>query len=111
MGWADRHIAHLRAGNRIVFRPTGDSMRPLIHSGDRVTLEPVGEHTPLATGDIVLCAVGAQQLLHRIGEVRFDVLQAAWRIENASGHVNGWVFRDAIYGRVVRVESGPSTCT
>ena len=58
MGWASRHIERLRAGETVVFRPHGQSMRGRIESGQRCTVEPV-EPAALAVGDVVLCRVNA----------------------------------------------------
>lgn len=33
MGWATKHIARLRAGETVTFRPTGESMKGRIEPG------------------------------------------------------------------------------
>lgn len=39
--WATYHIAALKEGKTIQFRPHGNSMTPKIESGQLVTVEPV----------------------------------------------------------------------
>jgi hypothetical protein len=41
MGSAGRHIARLRAGETVSFRPRGNSMSGKIESGQLCTVEPV----------------------------------------------------------------------
>jgi hypothetical protein len=100
MGWASPYIAALERGERVVFRPVGGSMRPLIESGQQVTCEPLGAHA-LAVGDIVLCRVGRAEYLHLI-----KALDAAGRcqIGNNRGGINGWISRESIFGRCVAVK-------
>lgn len=108
MGWADYHIKHLTEGKMIQFRPRGNSMVPFIKSGDLVTVEPIKPETEmyLKEGDIVLCVVGRNQYLHLIGKFIWggDDADDKYRIENASGFVNGVIGRDKIFGRVVNIQ-------
>lgn len=101
MGWADPYIPLLREGRTVQFRPRGNSMRPRIQSGQLCTVEPVSTETELRSGDVVLCKVRGAQYLHLIRATRSD---GTYQIGNASGHVNGWVGRSSIYGRLVAVE-------
>lgn len=55
--WADRVIEELRAGRTTTIRPRGNSMVPLIASGQRVELEPVRADDPLDVRVIVLVRV------------------------------------------------------
>ena len=59
MGWATAHMARLRAGETIQFRPKGHSMSGRIESGQKVTVEPASADS-VAAGDIVLCRVAAR---------------------------------------------------
>jgi hypothetical protein len=56
VGWATRYIEKLRAGERVSFRPRGQSMTGRIESGQLCTVVPVDPAT-LLVGDIVLCKV------------------------------------------------------
>ena len=99
MGWATGHIARLRQGETVSFRPRGDSMRGKIRSGQLVTVEPTGDRE-LAVGDIVLCKVSGHQYLHLIKAVRGE----RYQIGNNRGGVNGWTGRDNIFGVLTRIE-------
>lgn len=99
MGWATPHIARLRTGETVRFRPRGHSMSPKIESGQLCTVEPVDVAT-LAVGDIVLCKVNGNEYLHLVKAVQAGRFQ----IGNNRGYINGWVGPNAIYGKLIRVE-------
>jgi hypothetical protein len=99
VGWATGHIAKLRAGETVKFRPRGNSMRGKIESGQLVTVEPAPEG--LEVGDVVLCKVRGAEYLHLIKAIQGE----RYLIGNNRGKVNGWVGRAAIYGKCVRVEA------
>lgn len=96
MGWATPYIAALKDGRTISFRPKGNSMTPLINSGDLVTVSPMigipNKH------DIVLCRVKGNDYLHLISAIQGNQYQ----ISNNHGHVNGWISIDKIFGILVR---------
>src|SRR5258707_11471729 len=97
MGWATGHIAKLRLGERVSFRPRGNSMSGKIESGQLCTVEPVDPST-LEVGDIVLCKVSGNEYLHLVKAISGSRFQ----IGNNRGHVNGWIGPASIYGRYVR---------
>lgn len=99
MGWASRHIEDLQAGRVVKCRPKGNSMVPLIHSGDLVTIEPIANDVEPQKGDIVLCRVKGQQYLHLVTAVK----PGQFQISNNKGHVNGWCARTAVFGIVTEV--------
>jgi hypothetical protein len=99
MGWATEYIARLQRGETVQFRPRGHSMRGKIESGQLCTVVPTTD--VLHVGDIVLCKVNGQQYLHLIKAVQGD----RYQIGNNRGRVNGWVSRNCIYGKCVRVEA------
>lgn len=74
-------------------------MKGRINSGQKCTVEPVGERE-LEVGDIVLCKVRGNQYLHLIKATRGKQFQ----IGNNRGHINGWITRNAIFGVLVSVE-------
>ena len=106
-------VDRLLKGETVTFRPSGNSMSPLIHPGDQVTVKPVirmregGLHypTPLAkskegekvnfleVGDIVICMVKGRLLLHKITDITSDY---RYQIGNNKGYINGYA--SAIYG-------------
>jgi hypothetical protein len=99
MGWATELIAKLQAGQTVQFRPRGHSMNGKIESGQLCTVAPVTDE--LKAGDIVLCKVNGKQYLHLIKAVQ----GGRYQIGNNRGRVNGWVSRNGIYGKCVRVEA------
>ena len=99
MSWADRAKEKLRAGESTTVRPRGHSMQPKINSGDVVTLEPVDPVT-LSVDDIVLVRVAGYDYLHLVKAIDGNRFQ----IGNNRGRINGWVGKNAIYGRAVKVE-------
>jgi hypothetical protein len=100
MGWATGHIANLKTGQPVSFRPRGNSMRPKIESGQLCTVEPVTDTSLLSVGDIVLCKVRGNEYLHLIKAIQ----DGRFLIGNNRGGVNGWIGANAIFGRLVRVE-------
>lgn len=96
MGWAAGHIARLRAGETVSFRPRGHSMRGKIESGQLCTVAPV-EPSTIRPGDVVLCKVNGREYLHLVKAVDGSRFQ----IGNNRGHINGWIGPAAIYGRLI----------
>ena len=99
MGWAAGHIAKLKAGEGVSFRPRGSSMSPRIESGQLCTVEPV-DAAQLAVGDIVLCKVNGNEYLHFVKAVQGQRFQ----IGNNRGGINGWIGPNAVFGRLIKVE-------
>ena len=96
MSWASGYIKKLAKGETVEFRPKGNSMKPLIKSGDLVVVEPLSNEYVIEKGDIVLCKVKGAHYLHLVSAIQGERLQ----ISNNRGHVNGWISRNAIYGRL-----------
>ena len=99
MGWATAYIEKLRKGETVSFRPRGNSMSGKIESGQLCTVAPVADD--LKVGDVVLCKVNGRQYLHLIKAVQ----GGRYQIGNNRGRINGWVSRNSIYGKCVRVEA------
>ncbi len=97
MSWATNHIMKLDKGQTVSFRPRGNSMTPRINSGDLVTVSP--DISKLEKGDVVLCKIRGYVLLHLISAIKGDQYQ----ISNNHGHVNGWVSKKNIYGKLIDV--------
>jgi hypothetical protein len=100
MGWATGHIERLKSGETVSFRPTGNSMKPKIESGQLCTVEPVTNTATLVVGDIVLCKVHGNEYLHLIKAIQ----DQRFLIGNNRGRTNGWIGPHSIFGRLVRVE-------
>lgn len=87
----------LQAGKTATVRPKGNSMTPLIKSGQEVQLEPIVVGTYLSIGTVVLAKVRGNLYLHKITAIQGSRVQ----ISNNHGHVNGWTSAGKIYGRAV----------
>lgn len=94
MGWADRFIERLQAGETVQFRPRGNSMKGKIDSGKLCTVTPITNIDTLAVDDIVLCRVRGAQYLHLVKTVR----DGQFQIGNNCGGINGWIGPKAIFG-------------
>lgn len=99
--WADSAIKDLKAGKVAVLYPKGNSMIPKIESGAKVILSPIANLYLLQKDDIVLVAINNKVFLHLISDTDSNRVQ----ISNNQGLVNGWVGRQAVYGRVVFIEN------
>lgn len=104
MGMLDGVAARVAAGERVEFRPSGDSMVPLVRSRQRVAVAPVVP-ARLAVGDIVLARVAGTVYLHLVSAV--DPARRRVQISNNRGRVNGWTGYDRVYGLCVEVEGSP----
>lgn len=100
MGWAAGHIAKLRAGETVSFRPRGHSMSGKIESGQLCTVAPV-DLAAVEVGDIVLCKVNGREYLHLVKAIQGPRFQ----IGNNRGRINGWVSGHAIFGKCIAVEA------
>jgi uncharacterized membrane protein len=106
MTWATPYIEQLKEpGDTVSFRPKGNSMVPLIRSGNLVTVRKFVEadFRTLKKGDIVLCKVNGKQYLHKVYSVEYSVSGPMVLIGNNKGRTNGWTSK--IYGIVTGVEA------
>lgn len=101
MSWASGHIAALKNGQTVSFRPKGNSMSGKIESGQLVTVIPASQVRGFDVGDIVLCKVNGHDYLHLIKAIGQD---GRCQIANNKGHTNGWCSPCSIFGLVIRVE-------
>jgi phage repressor protein C with HTH and peptisase S24 domain len=99
LSWATAYIAELKEGRTVVFRPRGNSMVPLVESGQLCTVDPIGDRI-LEKNDIVLCRVNGAQYLHKVTAVRPGQVQ----ISNNRGRINGWCSLASVYGILSKVE-------
>lgn len=86
---------HLLAGETVIIVGFGQSMTPLLKSGQPVLVEPVKDTAPLNKNDVVFCKVAGHYYLHKITDVKNG---NSYQISNNHGHVNGWISRRNIYG-------------
>lgn len=95
----NRHFAdRLIAGETIQCRPRGSSMLPKIKSGQLVTISPDVEN--LKKGDIAFCKVNGKYYVHLVTAVQGE----RYQISNNHGHVNGWIGKNSLYGKVIHIE-------
>lgn len=76
----------------------GNSMTPYLKSRQAVICIPVTEETELKKRDIVLSKANGHFYLHFIHAIKNN---NQFLIGNAHGHMNGWVGRNNIFGKVV----------
>lgn len=90
---------HLQAGETIIIVGFGQSMTPILKSGEPAIVAPVTAETVLKKGDVVFCKVGGHYYLHKITAIRNG---KTFQISNNHGHANGWVSKNCIYGVMTR---------
>lgn len=96
----------LQEKGEATFKPHGNSMTPLVHSGDQVRIKAVGTHV-FRVGDIVYAKVKGNYYLHLLTAI--DSSTAAdyltrFQISNNHGHVNGWCLAKSMFGICVQVK-------
>ena len=90
-------LAELDKGNIVALKPHGNSMTPIIRSGQRIELTPtVGEDVEV--GDVVLAKVKGRYFIHKVTAIGDD---GRFQISNNHGHVNGWTSK--VYGKVTKI--------
>ena len=95
-----KHVADkLELGEAVTFAPKGNSMLPLIRSGQTVTVSPTSAEDQVKIDDIVLCRVKGKYYLHKIYAI--DHATGRYLIGNNRGYKNGWT--STIYGVVTTI--------
>lgn len=89
----------LREGHTCHVTGYGQSMTPILKSGQTVVCEPVTQETKLNKNDIVLCKVGGHYYLHKIVATKAG---DRFTIGNNHGHINGTIGRRNIFGVVTK---------
>lgn len=84
-------IVPLLEGKTVKVKGIGNSMAPILKSGQVVTVAPI-KLNQVRKGDIVLCKVRGNVYLHKVTGVKSGQVQ----ISNNHGHVNGWT--TLVYG-------------
>ena len=101
MNWLE-HVEKLKKGEKVQFRPKGNSMEPKISSGNLVTVEP--SKGPLKKGDIVFCKVGRNYYVHLVQSAHEKAGNWRYQIGNNKNHTNGTIGQENIFGKVIKVE-------
>ncbi len=95
----NRHFADkLIKGETVQCRPRGSSMKPRINSGQLITISP--DVSELNKGDVVFCKVKGRYYVHLLTAIQGE----RYQISNNHGHINGWVGKNGIFGKVTKVE-------
>ncbi len=112
---------YLVDGRTVFYKSSGNSMWPLVQSNDACTFHPIqavtameGSHavrkeaSEIGVGEIVFCQVQRSQQYHAhivlSIERDYHALEPKYWIGNIQQRVNGWCFREHIYGIIVEVQ-------
>jgi hypothetical protein len=82
----------------------GDSMTPVIESGQRVKIEPL-RGRDIELGDVVAVMVNGETMLHLVSEI--DVDRGRVKIAGTSGPPNGWTRRACVFGICTEIGGVP----
>lgn len=94
----NKHFADkLLAGEVVECRPRGNSMTPKIKSGQLITISP--DVSELHKGDVVFCKVKGKYFVHLLSAIQGE----RYQISNNHNHVNGWIGKNAMFGKVIKV--------
>ena len=104
MGVLDAMAMQVGQGRTIGFRPSGNSMVPLIRSRQLVTVAPV-DPAKVEVRDIVLARVAGTTYLHLVSAV--DARGGRVQVSNNRGRINGWTTHARLYGICTAVDGVP----
>lgn len=93
----NKKIEKLLSGETFVTSERGNSMVPLIHSGQSHKLAP-SSWEDVNIGDIVYCKVKGSMYTHL---VKAKDIKRGVQIGNNKGGINGWTKQ--VYGKVIEV--------
>ena len=91
-------LEQLQNGKVIVTSEKGNSMTPLIKSGQAHKLEPVTDLSTIKVSDIVYCKVKGKFYTHLVKAVDSN---KGVLIGNNKGNINGWTKQ--VYGKVIEI--------
>lgn len=89
----------LKNGQTCLVQGIGNSMTPILKSKQVCEVIPVTDETELEKSDIVFVKVNGYFYLHKISAIR----GGQYQISNNHGHVNGWVSRKNVFGKVNKI--------
>ena len=99
MGWVKTALQELKENGTSQIRPHGGSMRGRIESGQLVTIEKIEGHQ-VNLDDVILVKWKGNYLLHIAKEINEEEVL----IGNNLGKINGWVSKNNIIGKVVKIQ-------
>lgn len=91
---------HLKNGEECIVIGFGQSMTPILKSGQPVRVTPITKDMTLNKNNIVFCKINGHFYLHKISAIKNN---NSYQISNNHGHINGWVSRAQIFGKVVEI--------
>ena len=98
---------HLQDDIAIEFRSTGNSLNPLVYSGDLCVIHQIDDISKLQVGDIVLREVqeGSRFFVREIlGNFDYEGSRCYWISNNEDPvHINGWRYDHHIHGILIEV--------
>jgi hypothetical protein len=106
----EEKIAKLKAGETVLHKGSGNSMRPVLRTGWVQTLAPVTDPSEIREGDAVFCKIRSGSILtHEVIGIRRngDALEFHIARRWPTRRSNGWVSQENIYGRVVAINGKP----
>jgi phage repressor protein C with HTH and peptisase S24 domain len=92
-------IERLERGEDVVHKPHGNSMTPIIKSGQRIVISPLKEL--IQKGDVGLARVQGRYMIHKVTAIAREGRINSYQISNNHGHVNGWTRK--VYGKVTEI--------
>jgi len=92
---------HLKNGETCKITGIGNSMTPILKSRQPVICTPVTDETEIKKRDIVLCKAKGHYYLHFVHAVKDN--GQSFLIGNNHGHMNGWVSRNQVFGKVIEI--------
>ncbi len=99
MSWVKDALKQLAETGECKVRPFGGSMRGRIESGQLVTIKSIdGQDVQL--DDAIFIRWKGNYLLHLAKEITEDEIL----IGNNIGKINGWIRKEDVIGKVIRVE-------
>jgi phage repressor protein C with HTH and peptisase S24 domain len=104
MNW-DGHKEELKKGNSVSFRPKGNSMQPLICSGDEIKVVPIKDYSKIKKGSVVFCKVNGNHYVHLVQAVTQKMGGYRFQIGNNKNHTNGTISQNQVFGVVKKITS------
>ena len=113
--------SYLIDGRTVFYKSSGNSMWPLLQSGDACTFHPIQavtardgregidkEASEIGVGDVVFCQVqrSQQYYAHIVLSIEHDyhAKEQKYWIGNIQQRINGWCFREHIFGILAEVQ-------
>lgn len=90
----------LASGKPCVIMGIGNSMTPILRSGQCVLAEPITDKTTIGKRDIVFCKVRGNYYVHLVHGTRTN---GQFLIGNNHGRMNGWIPRRNIFGKISEI--------